>query len=143
MYEESIKKSFEYYDIKNLPTTGLSAATAGLLQANRTVSTYLEQDGVKLAGDKSVDDLHKIVMQRWLGNFMMDATQSWCDWRRFNYPELKVGDAGSVTLSVIPERLSQKTDDYEANMDNYKAAIQLQGEDKVTTRVWWDTTANH
>ncbi|MDU7314778.1 MAG: SusD/RagB family nutrient-binding outer membrane lipoprotein [Prevotella bivia] len=143
LYEESIKKSFEYYDIKNLPTTGLSAATAGLLQANRTVSTYLEQDGVKLAGDKSVDDLHKIVMQRWLGNFMMDATQSWCDWRRFNYPELKVGDAGSVTLSVIPERLSQKTDDYEANMDNYKAAIQLQGEDKVTTRVWWDTTANH
>ncbi len=142
LYAEAIQKSFEDNGIF---TVGLlekvESETRAVLEPNCNVATYVAQPEVALTGDVTTD-MEKIFLQRWLGNYMQDGTQAWCDWRRSNIPNIKPGKV-SPGLKVLPERMMYMPDDYEANRKNYDEAIKLQGENAITTRVWWDVKANN
>ena len=80
-------------------------------------------------------------MQRWLANYMQDGVEAWSDWRRLNVLKLYPGSAAAVTH--IPYRRVYYPDDYNTNLDNYNAAIAVQGADDMDTRVWWDVADNN
>lgn len=139
-YNRAVKESFKFYGVaEGFSLADVEEATRARLSPNLDVEVYLAQEAVKLDGNDN--DIKKIVLQRWIANFMQDGVQSWCDWRRFDYPDLKPGPV-TPAMTVLPQRLKYHTDDINANMQNYKDMLKSQGPDEITTRVWWDVKAN-
>ena len=133
LYRRGIQASFDYYDV------------VGSMDENDNSITYTDFDGymaqpkVQLTGSES-EKIYKIAMQRWLANYLQNGMEAWSDWRRLNVPTLVPGPA--MVTTHIPYRRIYTNNDYNANMDNYNAAIAAQGADTYDTRVWWDTKDN-
>lgn len=151
MYNEAIALSFENKRVDEAIEIFKGQKTADgnvfdtLQEEYKLVTTaeeYLAQDAVKLAGSTQ-EQINQIALQRWLSGFNENGIEAWSDWRRLNYPKLHVGEAGKVNASHIPYRRYYYLNDYEANKENYDAAIALQGPDNFDTRVWWDVADNH
>jgi hypothetical protein len=86
--------------------------------------------------------LSMINTQYWeLTNTMMDFYESWCNWRRTNYPTLvPVVYPGNATNGTIPRRFPYPTYEAANNPTNYTAAHNaVPGGDLLTGTVWWDT----
>lgn len=82
--------------------------------------------------------LEMIGTQYWIVTFLNEY-ETFANWRRTGYPVLTpVNYPGNVTGGAIPRRLVYPQSELTENTANYKAAISTQGEDKLTTRVWWD-----
>lgn len=76
--------------------------------------------------------------QYWIVTFM-NGYESFANWRRCGYPKLTPTNyKSSESNGQIPRRLPYSIDEYTINKANVEAANKQQGEDKVTTRVWWD-----
>lgn len=138
MYADAIEQSFELNDVvEESKTYAAQFAQYGLILA---ADDYLAQPSVALTGTKQ-EMIDKIAMQRWLNGYNQNGIEAWSDWRRLNVPKLKPGPAAAITH--IPYRRHYYLPDYETNMDNYKAAISVQGPDNFDTRVWWDVADNN
>ena len=122
LYKEGIKASFAQYGLED------------------KFDAYYAQADIKFDGSVT-QKIEKIAMQRWLANYMQDGVEAWSDWRRLNVPKLYPGSAAAVTH--IPYRRVYYPDDYNTNLDNYNAAIAVQGADDMDTRVWWDVADNN
>ncbi len=87
-----------------------------------------------------VNGLEMINTQFWVATFFNEY-EAWSNYRRTGYPALTpVSYPGSQSLGAIPRRMAYSTVDKQVNPDNYNAAVQrLQGGDKITSRMWWDT----
>lgn len=82
--------------------------------------------------------IEQINTQYWAATFLNEL-ESYANWRRSGYPELTpVNYPGNVTNGTIPRRLTYMTSEESTNAENYKAAVQSQGPDLLTTRIWWD-----
>ncbi len=84
--------------------------------------------------------LEMINTQFWVATFFNEY-EAWSNYRRTGFPALKpVNYPGSQSPGAIPRRMAYSTVDKQVNPDNYSAAVQnLQGGDKITSRMWWDT----
>lgn len=103
---------------------------------------------VKFEGSRE-EKLEKIIIQKWLALFP-NGQEAWTEWRRTGYPDLNpvMANRGSfqgatiekgVRRMIYPTSFHQTTED-EAN---YQAILKLLnngkgGEDKSSTRLWWD-----
>lgn len=102
------------------------------------VSDYLEANPFDSA--KGMEMVHT---QYWAATFLNEY-EAFANWRRTGFPALKPfgGEAvyaGNVTNGTIPRRLTWPNSEENTNPENYKAAVDRQGENKMTTRVWWDS----
>ncbi len=119
LYYEAISASFNQYGISS------------------ELSVYLTQPQVHYKTSGTVSErIVQIATQKWLTGFMQDGFESWSDWRRLGIPQLTTGSNSLITK--IPRRRVYHTDDYNANLQNYKASVSIQGPDALDTRVWWD-----
>jgi hypothetical protein len=84
--------------------------------------------------------LDMINTQFWAATFFNEY-EAWSNYRRTGFPALvPVSYPGSQSLGAIPRRMDYSTIDKQVNADNYNAAVGgLQGGDKITSRMWWDT----
>jgi Starch-binding associating with outer membrane len=84
--------------------------------------------------------LEMINTQFWVATFFNEY-EAWSNYRRTGYPVLKpVNYPGSQSPNAIPRRMAYSTVDKQVNSVNYNAAVSaLQGGDKITSRMWWDT----
>src|SRR6185312_884452 len=84
--------------------------------------------------------LEMINTQFWVATFFNEY-EAWSNYRRTGYPALvPVNYPGSQSPNAIPRRMVYSTVDKQVNSANYNAAVSaLQGGDKITSRVWWDT----
>ncbi len=84
--------------------------------------------------------LEMINTQFWVATFFNEY-EAWSNYRRTGYPALvPVNYPGSQSPNAIPRRMAYSTVDKQVNSANYNAAVSaLQGGDKITSRVWWDT----
>lgn len=139
LYRRGIQASFGYYDIDNLVADLTKEEALDPSVDYTDFDGYMAQPKVQLTGSES-EKIYKIAMQRWLANYLQNGMEAWSDWRRLNVPTLVPGPA--MVTSHIPYRRIYTNNDYNANMDNYNAAIAQQGEDTYDTRVWWDTKDN-
>nr|WP_295923498.1 SusD/RagB family nutrient-binding outer membrane lipoprotein [uncultured Dyadobacter sp.] len=113
-----------------------AAVTASLQQfkvSNADIAAYLAQPSVTYNAanyKKSIGD------QKWLALFSQ-GLEAFAEWRRLDYPQLKPAYAG-VLNGKIPSRLTYPTGEQALNAANYKAAVTAQGEDRLTTKLWFD-----
>jgi hypothetical protein len=76
--------------------------------------------------------------QFWAATYL-NHTESWANWRRTGYPKLTpTSDPNNDTNGTIPRRLRYFEGEIGSNPQSYAAAIARQGEDRLTTRMWWD-----
>ncbi len=82
--------------------------------------------------------LEQINTQYWVVTFLNDI-ESYANWRRTGFPVLTpVNFPGNESNGQIPRRLRYYEREQTTNPQNYIEAIERQGADLFTTRVWWD-----
>ena len=91
----------------------------------------------------------KIMIQKWIALFP-NGQEAWTEWRRTGYPKLNViktlkGAVQGATLEGGIRRMIYPTSFSQTNEGKaiYEAALKLfnngaGGEDKSSTRLWWD-----
>lgn len=100
------------------------------------ISAYLSAH--PYTGGTMDQQMQQIHTQLWVSLFMNNM-EVYANWRRTGYPVLvPVNYPGNATGGTIPRRLPYPQSEATLNTDNYKAAVQAQGPDLFTTRVWWD-----
>ena len=82
--------------------------------------------------------IEQIITQKWIV-LLFNGFEAFSEWRRTGYPVLvPVNDPLGDTNGIIPRRLIYDQTELITNGANYKEAIQRQGLDLMTTRIWWD-----
>lgn len=113
-----------------------AAVTASLQQfkiGNADIAAYLAQPSVAY---NAANYKKSIGEQKWLALFSQ-GLEAFAEWRRLDYPQLKPAYAG-VLNGKLPMRLTYPTGEQALNAANYKAAVAAQGEDRLTTKLWFD-----
>ncbi|PSL27855.1 SusD/RagB family nutrient-binding outer membrane lipoprotein [Dyadobacter jiangsuensis] len=124
------------YIAENAADLYKAAVTASLQQfkvSNADIATYLAQPSVSY---NAANYKKSIGEQKWLALFSQ-GLEAFAEWRRLDYPQLKPAYAG-VLNGKLPLRLTYPTGEQALNAANYKAAVAAQGEDRLTTRLWFD-----
>lgn len=128
-YLNGIKGSFNYYEAR-LRVANLNP----IADVVQSPANYYVQPEVVYAGT-NMEKLEKIGMQKWLSLYF-NGMEAWYDWRRTGIPSITPGPAAFVP--TVPVRFMYPTSVQALNKENYDIAIDNQGEDRITTRVWWD-----
>lgn len=111
-----------------------TAFDAGLAVSTTDIDTYLTGINFGAAGNQ----MELIGEQYWASQYF-DHIEAWYNWRRTDFPNLTpVNYSGNVTNGTIPRRLRYPESEIGDNPANYGSAVQAQGADLFTTRVWWD-----
>ncbi|GHB85864.1 SusD/RagB family nutrient-binding outer membrane lipoprotein [Persicitalea jodogahamensis] len=104
--------------------------------SDAVITKYINDLGFAAAGSER--KLELIGEQYWIATYL-NHIEAWANWRRTGYPKLTpTNDPANVTGGTIPRRLRYYEDEVGSNPASYKEAIARQGEDLLTTRVWWD-----
>ena len=110
------------------------AFDGSLAVASATTDAYLA--GIDFAN--AANQLELIGEQYWAAQYY-DGIEAWYNWRRTGFPALTpISYPGNYTGGTIPRRLQYSESEIGSNPDNYSQAINRQGADNFTTRVWWD-----
>lgn len=122
-YEAGVRAAMEMYSIYDPSVEIASADIDAYLAANPYDSAnWAEQIGE----------------QYWAATFL-NWYETYANWRRTGYPELTpVNYPGNESNGTIPRRLRYPTSEASNNPEGYNAAINQQGPDEFTTRMWWD-----
>ena len=104
-------------------------------------SAYLDNTAVKWDDGESLDDkMSRIHLQKYYSLFYTDL-QQWFECRRTGYPILPKG-AGLLNGGELPSRLNYPVYLQTTNRKNYYDAVSSQGEDEISTKVWWQRKDN-
>ena len=87
-------------------------------------------------------ELEQINTQYWIATFL-NGPEAFANFRRSGFPVLTPNPYGQPNNPDVPNgtfirRLTYPTSELSVNTDNINDAIGLQGEDKLSTRLWWD-----
>lgn len=115
-YADGIKASFEYYGVYN------SAVYADYMALPEVA--YNPTDGLEL-----------VMNQKWVHMFLQ-STEAWTDYRRTGFPALIPAANGAIP--TIPRREGYPVEEPQINGASYQEAVERQGPDDLTTRMWWD-----
>ncbi|MDR0542142.1 MAG: SusD/RagB family nutrient-binding outer membrane lipoprotein [Dysgonamonadaceae bacterium] len=116
-YEQAIKASFGQFGIDNVDV----------------IDAYLAQPSVQYTPEnwkKSIGE------QKWIA-FFGPGLDAFAEWRRLDFPQLAAGPA-SVLNGDIPVRLFYPGTEQSLNKKNREEAVVRQGEDILTTKLWFD-----
>lgn len=116
---------------------GATGDAATYFQAG--VDASLIQNGLE-AGDytPAYNGLQSIGEQLWVGLFMQ-GYEAYAEWRRTDIPgNLPLAIDPQPGVNSIPTRFTYTNGEKSLNAENVNAAIANQGEDKLTTKLWWD-----
>jgi hypothetical protein len=116
-YEQAIKASFGQF--------GITDASA--------INTYLAQSSVQYDAANWKKSLGE---QKWIA-FFGQGLDAFAEWRRLDFPQLTAGSAG-VLGGKIPVRLFYPDTEQSLNGKNRAEAVAHQGEDLLTTKLWFD-----
>jgi hypothetical protein len=98
------------------------------------VAAYLSRPGVAYQG--GAEGLRQIARQKWIALYS-EGIQAWSEWRRTCVP-FSVRPGPEATQNAVPRRLLYSTVERAVNQANVSAAVERQGADAFTTRIWWD-----
>lgn len=101
------------------------------------IEEYLNQD---LFGKAPTLEsrLNVLGSEFWVATFL-NGYESYANWRRTGYPVLfPVSFSGSPNQGRIPRRFTYPTEEYSVNPQNVQEAVERQGTDALSTRIWWD-----
>ena len=82
--------------------------------------------------------MEQINTQLWAA-VLLNEYEAYANYRRTGYPAITPVDfPGNVAGGQVPRRLRYREAEAVANPENYGKAIENQGADEFTTRMWWD-----
>ena len=116
LYIQAIKASLKQYNI-----------------ADDVVNNYVSQTAVQY---DAVNFKKSIGEQKWIALFGQ-GLESFSEWRRLDYPVLPPAVAG-VLNGKMPLRFIYPGTEQSLNGANYKKAVERQGADLLTTKLWFD-----
>jgi hypothetical protein len=119
-YENGIAASFEYWG-ESLPSDYLTRTSN---DAEWTVPVAYE------------GNLETIITQKWLALLYTDY-QGFCEFKRTGYPSV-IKPGPDAFLPVYPSRFVYPDEEQSLNAASRNAAISRQGEDAISTKVWWE-----
>ncbi len=97
------------------------------------ITTYLSQAAVSF----DINNYRQAIGdQKWLALYMQ-GIEAWSEWRRLDFPELLPAPDAAAGRD-IPRRKGYPLTEITLNKNNYESAVQRQGPDVMSTRVWWD-----
>ena len=82
------------------------------------------------------NELREINYEYWIAS-LLNGQEAWANFRRSGYPVLPVNPFAGKTVDWIV-RLPYPPNEYVVNNENVAAAVNAQGPDELSTRVWWD-----
>jgi len=82
--------------------------------------------------------LENIINQKWISFAFENGYEAYAEYRRTGYPVFKLYDDSEIDHSIFPNRLPYPNNEITLNQTNYNIAIQNQGTDNETTKIWWD-----
>lgn len=122
-YNAGVRAAMEMYSIYDASVEVASADIDAYLAANPYDSANWQE---------------QIGEQYWAATFL-NWYETYANWRRTGYPELTPVDyPGNRSNGTIPRRLIYPVSEASNNPEGYNAAINNQGPDEYTTRMWWD-----
>ncbi|GAB3654273.1 SusD/RagB family nutrient-binding outer membrane lipoprotein [Echinicola sediminis] len=122
-YEKGVSASMEQWSI-----FGVDTPTTGAINAYLAAHPFDPSNGMEMIGE-----------QYWAATFLVNW-EGYAKWRRTGYPELTpINYPGNVTGGQIPRRMTYSGEEYSINTEHLNQAIQRQGPDTFTTRIWWDS----
>ncbi|MEO6684648.1 MAG: SusD/RagB family nutrient-binding outer membrane lipoprotein [Dyadobacter sp.] len=130
---EAAQRGFTQNDAAVLYQKAITASLQQFKVGNADIAVYLAQPSVAYNASnfkQSIGD------QKWLALFSQ-GLEAFTEWRRLDYPQLKPAYAG-VLGGKFPARLTYPIGEQALNLANYKAAVLSQGEDRLTTKLWFD-----
>ena len=130
---EAAQRGFIPDDAGKLYQKAITASLQQFKVGSADISTYLAQPSVAY---NAANYKKSIGEQKWLALFSQ-GLEAYAEWRRLDYPQLKPAYAG-VLSGKFPTRLTYPTGEQALNLTNYKAAVANQGEDRLTTKLWFD-----
>ncbi|MFR8357731.1 MAG: SusD/RagB family nutrient-binding outer membrane lipoprotein [Parabacteroides sp.] len=120
------------------PVRSLQASLWGYrVVQEQQIEEYLSQ-GLFEKATTTEEKLNLIGTEFWVATFL-NGYESYANWRRTGYPRLTPASyQSSPNKGTIPLRFRYPTEEYSINEDNVAEAVNNQGEDKMSTAVWWD-----
>ncbi len=87
-------------------------------------------------------ELEQINTQYWIASFL-NGPEAFANFRRSGFPTLTPNPYGQPSNPDVPNgtfirRLTYPTSEISINSENLDEALGRQGEDKLSTRIWWD-----
>jgi hypothetical protein len=135
-YENGVRAAMNYLSLYD--------ASGGANISSSAINTYLTNNPYNATAGLE-QQLEQINSQYWAAVFL-NGIEAWSNWRRSGYPALEPPQpnnasfpAGNQTNGEIPRRLMYpEGTESVLNAENYDEVISRQGENNMTTRVWWD-----
>lgn len=112
----------------------LSMTDWGVASAN--IATYLARPDVAYATAAGTWK-QKIGEQSWIALFNR-GFEAWTSYRRLDFPALVTPPVTYGDIKVVPKRYSYPGIEQTLNKSNYQAAVAKQGNDEVTSKLFWD-----
>jgi hypothetical protein len=82
--------------------------------------------------------MERLMNQKWLAFYMNNTVEAWGEYKRTGLPALTPGPlATTISGGLIPTRVFYPTLEQSVNADNYKAASDRIGGDKITAKHWY------
>jgi hypothetical protein len=88
-------------------------------------------------GNLPAATLEEIITQKWLSFAYEQGYEAYAEYRRTGFPVLKDFFGNPVNAAAFPCRLPYPNSEFTLNRANYNQAVEHQGPDNATTRIWW------
>ncbi|MGR3811883.1 SusD/RagB family nutrient-binding outer membrane lipoprotein [Jiulongibacter sp. NS-SX5] len=140
MKAEAVLKGWISGDAEEFFNAGVRAAMESWALFGVATPTAEEVDAYLVGLDfaNAGNQMEMIGEQYWAATYL-NHIEAWSNYRRSGYPALTpTSDPNNVTNGTIPKRLRYFEGEAGANPANYKAAVERQGPDLLTTPLWWD-----
>jgi hypothetical protein len=128
-YASGIRASINYWDAQRQRISSSAPATT-----EAQINNYIAANPYDPANWRQ-----SIGVQKWIALYSQ-GFQGWIEWRRLDFTGvLKMPvDSPLIDINQIPVRRLYPPDEQTLNGNNYRSAVQQQGADAFTTKVWWD-----
>ncbi len=109
--------------------------------AEADITAFLASPAGSLTGTQE-EQFSQIAIQRWLSVYTY-GPEAWAIVRRTGYPEIddktedRFFDTSGWSDNQLPQRLQYSISSYTLNEANILDAINQQGPDRMTTKLWW------
>jgi len=141
-YEKGIETALKQWGITDAAaiTTYINGTTAPVALSDFSKSPALSDIPVKFSADPT-KQLEQIITQKWLANYP-NGHEAWAEYRRTGYPKLYArinSENPDTPKDAVLRRTPFVIGEQQTNAAALKDAItKLGGEDKSSTRLWWD-----
>lgn len=141
-YEKGIETAFKQWGINDAAViTAYTNGTTTPIALNDMAKTPALSDiPVKFAADPA-KQMEQIITQKWLANYP-NGHEAWAEYRRTGYPKLYArinSDNPDSPKDAVVRRTPFVIGEQQTNAKAVTDAIgKLGGEDKSSTRLWWD-----